>query len=256
MSALPLPPEERFSLRNLLNLRLPGDAMAAYYALFHPAARTRIWVHRAAGGRVDGFLVRAQTGQDLFRPLVVLRGSGSSALLELLNAALPVGLEAVFTAPEELGPMLLPFLQVSEQQSLSLWRLNPSRFQPVVNIFVRREVSPDGLPRFEIRQGETLVASAGINWRSPDWAEIFVQTISAAQERGFGKSVCAALCEELLGAGRSVLYAVSPENEPSLALARSVGVEDTAQRELVCTGSRLRRADEDAAGPTSKGEGS
>ena len=256
MSALPLPPEERFSLRNLLDLRQPGDAMTAYYALFHPAARTKIWIHRAAGGRVDGFLVRAQTGQDLFRPLVILRGSGSAALLELLSAALPVGREAVFSVPEELGPMLLPFLNVSDQQTLSLLRLNPSRFQPVVNIFVRRGVSPDGLPRFEIRQGETLVASAGVNWRSPDWAEIFVQTIAAAQERGYGKSVCAALCEELVGAGRSVLYAVSPENRPSLALAASVGFEDTAQRELVCTGSRLRRADEDSTGePAPKGEG-
>jgi predicted GNAT family acetyltransferase len=112
--------------------------------------------------------------------------------------------------------------------------LNPARFEPVVNIFVLRAAAPDGLPRFEIRQGDQLVAAAGVNWQSPDWAEIFVHTDPAGRERGYGKSVCAALCARLLEERRSVLYAVEEDNLPSLRLAQSAGFEDTGERETLC----------------------
>lgn len=237
MSVLPVPPENREILRPLIEAFRPGDALAAYYALHHPAAKTRLWIHRSPGGEADGFLARAQTGQDLFRPLVTLRARDPSAMVELLRAGLPAGQPAVFSLPEPLSLWLLPFLSVDSQRLLKIFHLDRARFEPVLNIFVQRAWSPDGLPRYEIRQGETLVAAAGVNWKSPLWAEIFVQTDPEHRERGYGKSVCAALCADLLATRHSILFAVEESNHASIRLAKSLAFADTGERELLLTGS-------------------
>lgn len=237
MSAEPLPPEERGALRNLLETRSAGDAMAAYYALHHPPAKTDLWVHRSAGGRADGFLVRARTGQDLFRPLVVLRAADASSASELLRAAFPSPRPAIFSIPEPLGVWVLPLLSLESTRRIRIYRLDPAKLEPVINIFVVSAASPDGVPRCEIRAGDRLLASAGVNWQSPDWAEIFVQADPAAGGRGYGKSVCAALCRRLLEEGKRVLYLVEEKNAASARMARGLGFEDTGERELLCAGS-------------------
>jgi ribosomal protein S18 acetylase RimI-like enzyme len=237
VSVAPFPAEERNSLRILLDARRPGDAMALYYALLHPAAKTRLWAHRSPAGRLDGFLVRAQTGQDLFRPLVTLRAQDASSASELLQAAFPSPQAAIFSIPEPLGLWVLPLISAEKTLQILILRLNPARMEPVMNIFVRRADSPGGLPRYEIRRDEKLLAAAGVNWQSSDWAEIFVQTDPQVRERGYGKSVCAALCRDLLEEKKGILYAVEETNAASLRLARSLGFEDTQEREILCFGS-------------------
>jgi len=246
VSAAPLPPEERSTLRSLLDPRRAGDAMALYYALLHPAAKTRLWLHRSSGGRMDGFLVRAQTGQDLFRPLVTLRAPDASSTAELLQAAFPSPQAAIFSMPESLGLWVLPLLSAETILQILVLRLNPARLEPLVNIFVQRASTPGGLPRYEIRRDDRLLAAAGVNWQSSDWAEIFVQTDPEARERGYGKSVCAALCRHLLEEKKGILYAVEETNAASVRLARGLGFEDTGEREILCygsaqTGARERR---------------
>lgn len=237
MSVAPLPLEERGSLRSLIDSRRAGDAMALYYALLHPAAKTRLWVHRSLGGRMDGFLVRAQTGQDLFRPLITLRAQDASSTAELLQAAFPSPQAAIFSIPEPLGLWVLPLISTETTQQILILRLNPARLEPVINILVQRSTSPGGLPRYEIRNENRLLAAAGVNWQSSDWAEIFVQTDPDVRERGFGRSVCAALCRHLLEEKKGVLYAVEETNTASLRLARSLGFEDSGEREILCYGS-------------------
>ncbi|MBN2084429.1 MAG: GNAT family N-acetyltransferase [Anaerolineales bacterium] len=249
MSVAPLPPEERASLRMLLDPRRAGDAMASYYAFSHPAAKTRIWGHRMSAGRLDGFLLRAQTGLDLFRPLVTLRAPDAGATAELLRAAFPSPQAAMFSFPEPLGLWVLPLLTVETMVPLMVLRLNPSRLEPLINILVRETVSPGGFPRYEIRKENRLLAAAGVNWQSADWAEIFVQTDPDVRERGYGRSVCAALCRHLLEERRGVLYAVEERNSASLRLANGIGFEDTGEREILCSGSVL-------AAPPAAGDGS
>jgi RimJ/RimL family protein N-acetyltransferase len=234
-----LPTTERSSLRPLLEIHRPGDAMISHYVLEHPASKIRIWVHRVAPGRVDGFLIRAQTGQDLFRPLVSLRAPGSASAAGLLQAAFPSPAPAIFSMPESLGLWVLPLLSVETTTRVLLYRLNPNRLEPVINILVRRTDSPAGLPRYEIRNDERLLAAAGVNWQSSEWAEIFVQTDPGVRERGYGKSVCAALCRQLVEEKKDVLYALEEENLPSLRLAQGLGFEDTGEREIICNGSVL-----------------
>jgi hypothetical protein len=237
MSIELLPPGERDSLRTLLEGYRPGDAMVSYYALEYAPSKTKIWIHRSPQARKDGFLIRAQTGQDLFRPWVSLRAPGAASAAELLQAAFPSPAPAIFSIPEPLGLWVLPLLKADLPTRLLLYRLNPARLEPVLNILVRRASSPDGLPRYEIRNGDQLLASAGVNWQSSTWAEIFVQTEAAVRERGYGKSVCAALCRELLERKRDILFAVEEDNLPSVRLAQGLGFEDTGERELLFAGS-------------------
>lgn len=237
MSVLPLPPEERASLRMLLDPRRAGDAMASYYALSHPAAKTRLWGHRSSAGRLDGFLLRAQTGLDLFRPLTTLRAPDAGATAELLRAAFPAPQAAMFTFPEPLGLWVLPLLALETMMRLQILRLNPARLEPLINILVRQTASPGGLPRYEIRNENRLLAAAGVNWQSADWAEIFVQTDPEVRERGYGRSVCAALCRHLLEEKKGILYAVEEKNASSLRLAAGIGFEDAGEREILCTGT-------------------
>jgi len=239
MSVEPLPPPERDSLRTLLETHRPGDAMVSYYTLEYPAAKTKLWVHRSPEGRPDGFLVRAQTGQDLFRPLVTLRAPGAASAAMLLQAAFPSPAPAIFSIPESLGLWVLPLLSADVPVRLLLYRLNPARLDPVLNILVNRVSSPDGLPRYEIRNEERLLAAAGVNWQSSAWAEIFVQTDSAVRERGYGKSVCAALCRDLLERKKDILFSVEEDNLPSVRLAQGLGFEDTGEREILFRGSVL-----------------
>jgi RimJ/RimL family protein N-acetyltransferase len=235
VEAFPL--ENRGSLRLLLEEKRPGDALAGYYALHHPPARTRLWVHRGEDDAVDGFAVRAQTGQDLFRPLITLRVRDQAAAGDLLRAALPADQPALFSVPEHLSLWVLPLLAVETRRVLFIFRLNPARFEPVLNVFVRLSKSPSGMPLYEIHGGDKLLASAGVNWSFPPWAEIFVQTDPSVRERKFGTSVCAALCRHLLNERFTILFAVSEGNLASIGLAQNLGFEDTGDRELFLTGS-------------------
>ncbi len=125
MSVEPLPPGLRGSLRTLLEIRRPGDAMVSYYALEYPAAKTKIWISRSPEGREDGFLIRSQTGQDLFRPLVTLRAGRSASAAGLLQAAFPTPAPAIFSIPESIAGWVLPLLSVESPARVLLYWLNP-----------------------------------------------------------------------------------------------------------------------------------
>ncbi|MGD0807998.1 MAG: GNAT family N-acetyltransferase, partial [Anaerolineales bacterium] len=102
--------------------------------------------------------------------------------------------------------------------------------------------------RYEIRNEERLLAAAGVNWQSSVWAEIFVQTDPAVRERGYGKSVCAALCRDLLERKKDILFSLEEENLPSLRLAQGLGFEDTGEREIIFTGTVLISPAEESEG--------
>jgi RimJ/RimL family protein N-acetyltransferase len=237
MNAIPLRAEDRGQLRAMLEGRRPVDARAAYYALHHPAQRVRLWIQSPGSNREQGFLVRAQTGQDLFRPLVILRASSAVVAEQLIQTALPPGSPFLLSAREEASRWPLPIHPAEPPVRLHLLELVSAQFDPVINIFVVRSQSPDGLPRYEIRHGERLLAAAGINWQSPEWAEIFVHTEPVVQNRGYGKSVVSALCRQLMEEHRRVLYAIAENNTASRLLAESIGFADSGECEWVLHGT-------------------
>jgi hypothetical protein len=232
----------RAAVRPLLDERSAADALAVYYALYHSGDRTQLFVHPESAGErpptADGFLVRARTGLDLFRPLVTLRATGEAVAQSLFERGLLPGRPVYLTVPETQSRWVNKYLSVSDAELHRIYRFDPQRFEPEINVLVLTTSAPDGLPRCEIRAGERAGAVAGINWQSPRFAEVYVYTEPAVRGRGWGKSVVRALVGMILKAGRVPLYVVSEANAYSVRLAEAVGFADTGFREYV--GQALR----------------
>src|SRR5690606_5763584 len=115
--------------------------------------------------------------------------------------------------------------------------LDPARYEPIVNVLVTRSTGPGGYPQFTIRSSESgeeeIVASASLNWQSPRFGEIAVNTRPQFRRQGRGRSVVAALSGHLIDSGRVPLYVVAEENTASAGLAESVGFVDTGAREYL-----------------------
>jgi RimJ/RimL family protein N-acetyltransferase len=230
----------RIALHPLLNDRSPADALAAYYAFHHSPDRTELYAHYSAErGRADGFLVRARTGLDLFRPLVTFRADTDGVAQALFLEGLPPHRPVYLVAPESLGELAAKYLTLAEMELHRIYRFDPDRYKPEINVLLMSAQGPDGTARFEIRSaGNKPGAVAGVNWQSDHFAEVFVHTEPAVRGRGWGKAVVSALARQLLQAGRAPLYVAAQTNEYSIRLAESVGFIDTGYRELVAQGVR------------------
>lgn len=223
--------DQRSLIRGLLDEHSPADAFTAYYALHHDPRRTVIFLHYDDHNRIDGFLVRAQTGLDLFRPVVVLRARHPRAAFDLFGAGLSANRPYYLVAPMNMVEEVNRHLQVSDAEVLCLYRLKAELFVPQVNVLVVSNPTPDGRPRYEITSQGTVQAMAGINWQSPRFAEVYVYTEPAARGRGWGKAVVSALVGDLLRNRLTPLYVVNEQNSASINLASSVGFVDTQARE-------------------------
>ena len=225
----------RSVIRPLLDERSTPDALAVYYALFHPADRTSLFVyptHRSAGPP-HGFLVRARTGMDLFRPLVTGRLHDDQTAQALFDLGLILGRPVYLTLPEAEARWANKYLQVSDAALHRIYRYAPENYQTEINVLVVTSTGPDGLPHCEIRGGDRAGAVAGINWQSPRYAEVYVYTDPAVRGRGWGKAVVRALVGLILKSGRLPLYVVAENNEYSIRLAAAVGFQDTGHREFI-----------------------
>jgi ribosomal protein S18 acetylase RimI-like enzyme len=229
---------EREAIRPLISRSDPGDALTAYYGLYHSAALTHLHVHRGEGGLPDGFLAVCTTGADLFRPLVVMRGREDGVLRSLMQQALVPGRPYYIVAPLRYTQVIEKEINVSERRIGAILALDLSRFEPIVNVLVVPAASANGGLRFEIRSQDRVMAAAGTNWKSPDYAEIYVYREPEARGRGWGKSVAAACTAALMAEGIRPLYVVAEGDESSLRLASELGYRDTERREFIATGAR------------------
>jgi hypothetical protein len=239
--------EKRRAIRHLLREREAVDAMAAYYAFHHPADRTTLVLSPEtvtdSVGHADGYVALSRTGIDLFRPLVTMRlptdrdPLAVGAAAELIDRALAPGQPAILSIPVRYRPLIEATFDIQSEERLRLLALDPARFEPIVNVLVTRSTGPGNLPRYLIRSSrsgeEEVVADASLNWQSPYFAEIAVNTRPQYRRQGWGRSVVAALSGHVIDGGRIPLYVVSEENTASIQLAESVGFTDTGSRELL-----------------------
>jgi GNAT superfamily N-acetyltransferase len=245
---MPLLSNNRSTIRHLLNIREAGDGLASYYAFNHPDNRTQIITYPENTARATGFITLSRTGFDLFRPLVTMRlpQQGTNldldASVTLLKMALPAGQPVIIHTKSTYLPLLRAIFDITSEKNLNLYQLAKNRFEPVVNVFVTQSTGANGLPRFQIRNppgdpnGEIL-ASAGINWQSPHFADISVNTNPRFRRKGYGRSVVAALVQHLLNQGRHPLYVAQGENTPSIELAQSIHFTDTLTRMVLLEGA-------------------
>jgi len=236
---------QRNAIRHLLNEKEPADAMAAYYAVYHPERRLSLVTYPAKGERAAGYVALARTGLDLFRPVLTMRlpMAGQELDLEagvsLLYQALQPGQPVIIHTMSNYLPLLRALFQIDSEQHLRLLKLERRRFEPIVNIFVTRVNSQDTATRFIVRnppgdpRGE-IVASAGINWQTPSFADVAVFTHAGYRRQGYGRSVVAAQVQHLLDQGITPLYTVAGNNQPSVELAEAVGFIDTLNRAIRC----------------------
>ncbi|MEM7798851.1 MAG: GNAT family N-acetyltransferase [Chloroflexota bacterium] len=231
---------QRNALRSLLDERSPADAMAAYYAYYHDADRTNLITQPRNPGAegAKGYIAISRTGIDLFRPFLTMRLpiKDYEISMRLLRQALPPKAEAFIGCPIHYGPLLGSFCDFISEQQLALYSISKRNYEPVVNVLVSRE-DQNGSARFVIKKAingkRTAVAAAGLNWESPNFAEVAVRTWSEYRRQGLGKSVVSAIVNHILATGRTPIYAVNVNNVASIALAEQLGFRDTGYRQLM-----------------------
>ena len=225
---------QRLKIRPLLHFSAPSDALAIYYAFYHDPRRTRLHIYENenSGGRAGGFAAVCQTGQRLFQPTVVLRTPNADAAIELLRRALAPGRPYYLITTLDLRDAVAEVVDIEQPEINHVYRLELFRLKSSINVLVVAEKGPNGLPRFVIRSREEVAAESGVSWSSPHFAELYVRTIPAAQGRGWGQTVLAASTTWAIRLGRQPLYVVNESNDPSLALAKTVGYVDTGVREF------------------------
>jgi RimJ/RimL family protein N-acetyltransferase len=232
--------QKRRAIRPLLDEHEAADAMAAYYAFYHPDQRTHLYTFPPWAERARGYVAVSRTGIDLFRPMVTLRlpKDDPEGAADLIYEALQPGMAVFIHGPRSYRPLLGAFFDVHTEQFLYLYRLERQRFEPEINVFVTRSTTPDGLPRFVVRpthaqsEGE-IGAAASLNWQSPHFAEISVYTNPQYRQRGWGRSVVAAMAQHLLQSGRTPLYVTEQRNEASIRLAQRVGFVHTGAEKML-----------------------
>ena len=95
--------------------------------------------------------------------------------------------------------------------------------------------------RFTVRAADgRVVAESGANWRTTEFAEVFVHVEFAARGRGLGKSVVSACTAHVLESGLRPLYIVDQDDVESAAIADALGFTDTGVRQSAFTGSLKR----------------
>jgi GNAT superfamily N-acetyltransferase len=135
----------------------------------------------------------------------------------------------IIQAPADYLPLLQALFDVQTIEKLHLYTLNRTRFEPVINVLVTQNTGPNGLPRFVVRsqQDEQVIASAGINWQSPAYASLSVNTDAAHRRQGLGVSVLSAIVGYVLENGRLPLYEVAANNTASQTLAQQTNFSNT-----------------------------
>lgn len=228
-----LTPTERHLLAPLLDQQSAADASAGYYALRHPAERLELLADFTGSDTVRGFLAIARTGLDLFRPVATPFAAHPATLTSLLRAGLRPGQPVLLFLPVEQQSWIEGLVLLSESKTMTLLRLDPSVFEPVLNVLVVSTQSPEGSPRFEVRTPRGLHAAAGVNWRGDRFAEVYVESDAEGRARGFARSVLAAIVGQLLSERLVALYRVDELDSQAAADAHRIGFRRTGERTLV-----------------------
>jgi hypothetical protein len=225
--------EQRQQLGRLVDPRSVADSMPAYYALEHPCERTELYGYFPSPNTLSGFLTIAQTGLDLFRPVVVPFVANAEALRRLFTTALKPSRLYLLYIPVDQQEFIKNEFPHRPLQVTNLLRLDPRAFNPILNVMIVKTEAASGLPRFEIRSSVQGFAAAGINWMSSTAAEMYIEADEPGRRRGFTKSVLAALIEHLLSQNKNVLFRVADDDYDAFEDSFDLGFKPTGVRTLM-----------------------
>jgi hypothetical protein len=220
-------------IKRLINPRVASDAQAAYYALEHPRERVSLYGFFPQQAVLSGFIAIAQTGFDLFRPLIVPFTGTDDSLIQLLNQAVPQNRPHLLYLPIEQESVLDDRFSLKTLRLSSLLRLDSRGFEPILNILVVEDENSEGWPRFEVRANAGGFAAAGLNWKSKYAAEMYIESDEEGRRRGFTKSVLSALIDRLLSEKLLVLFRVTDDDYGSFEDAFDLGFVPTGVRSIL-----------------------
>lgn len=211
----------------------PADALTRYFALEHDPRRVKLFARQNARGKVFAFVAVCQTGIDLFRPFVALRGEDGTAVRELLRESLAPNRSYLFSIQPKLRPDVEAECAVNNAEQNRIYTLSRADFRPIMNLMTQTSRTPDGLFRAVVRgQQDVIAAEAGVSWISSRYAEIFVRVEPSVRGRGLGKSVVSAVAHMALDAGRIPLYMTAEDNTASQKLAERLGFVNAGGHEV------------------------
>jgi GNAT superfamily N-acetyltransferase len=234
--------DQRRAIRHLLDEQNPADAMAVNFAFYHADSATVLRPYPTHEARATGYVCLSRTGMDLFRPFITLRLpiTDLQTSANIIYEGIQPGTAVIISAAESYSPLINALFEVQVEEKMSLFVLRATQFEPLINIFITQDLGANGLPRFVIRdrQNDNIpVASAGLNWQTPRFAEISVNTHPQYRRMGYGRSVVAAMANHLLANGRIPLYVVAENNLASIQLAQQVGFTDSLSRQSLIQGT-------------------
>ena len=229
---------KRTYVQSILSTHSPADALASYYALHHNPERTSLFLHENESGQTDGFLVRAHPGMDLFTPTVTMRAKSDQAATTLFRMGLISNRPYYLLLPPELEAVASRELEMTALAKLHVYCLESKDFQHIINALVQPHTGANGLLGFVIRSKGRTLSSARVIWQSQYFAEISVSTVPEARGRGWGRSVVAALVNELVHRRIRHIYVTTEYNPWSIRVAQTVGFVDTGTR--IFSGSATR----------------
>jgi hypothetical protein len=232
----PIAPEDRNQLASLLDRRSAADATAAYYALHHPSSKVKLFGYYT-NGKPSGFLTVANTGLDLFRPVVVPFAAQPFPMIALIREGLGSGRPALVHLPADQVGWVEGVLEMDEARTFELMRLSPQEFEPLINVLVVEALTPTGWPRYEIRSRDTVVAAAGLNWMGEYFAEVYLEVQPEARERRLGESVLAAIVSRLLSERRLPVYLIEVDDNEAQLEASTLGFRPTGIRTVIGSAS-------------------
>jgi hypothetical protein len=234
--------EDRALLEPLLNQRAASDAIITYYALKHPARKVNLFAALGSRGVPTSFLVLAQTGIDLFRPLVIPFVASSDVLNQLLDIAIAPDRPFILQMPLEQKDWLDSSFELSNIRTAELLRLDPVVFEPIINVLVLEVSTPDDYSRYEIRSTSGAYAAAGVNWVGDGFAEVYVDFEKEAIERKFAVSVLSAMSNKLLEEKNIPIFLREDESAVTYQALERIGFRSTGFRIIIA--DVYKRADE------------
>lgn len=214
-------------LRSLMDERSARDALVAYYTFEHSRTRAHVFGYRSGSSQPSGFVTRAWTGMDLFRPLVLPFVKHKAALRALLESALAPGQAFILHLPADQLGWAGELIDLDKAAEHELLRMDPASYEPVLNVLVVESSSAMPLPRYEIRTAGGLHAAAGVSWRGSRFAEIYLEADAGADERKMIRSVLSAVAGRVLGEQRIPLLRVPKGELASRTQAFHVGFRPT-----------------------------
>jgi uridine phosphorylase len=180
--------ERRPVIGHLLDERQPADTAAVYFAYYHGEERTWLVTSPPEAERAEGYILLAQTGMDLFRPFLTLRlPPDMEQATKLIYDALRPETAVILNTPDQYMPLIRACFAIESEEQLQMMVLDPAHFEPVVNVLVTQEIGIGGRPRFVIRhraEDNQVLAVASVNWQTPHFADVSVNTQANAQRQG------------------------------------------------------------------------